>query len=296
MTNLGSSRWVGYLALGVFGSVIGGLIITLIAGLGSLVIGGPFLFAGTMTSGLFVSIVWLPIYTLIGTGVGLQMARGQAINAHGVRLLPEGELTDVVHDLARRAGLPKMPSVGVYESPDMNAFAAGSSRGSAVVAFSSALLDNAQKEEVNAIAAHEVAHIASNDMLAMGIVRAVQGAMSWYMIFRGLKMLVRRLIFFVTEIGAGHLSRVREYRADAIGAALTSRDDMVAALLRLKDDDARMPRRQRSYASLKIQNPATRTHPPIDKRIEAVRAGRFERAVPAGLLPRQAPVGDATMG
>ena len=192
-----SGRWFGFLLLGVIGSAIGGIIITFIAAFSALFTAGPFAATGVSMSGLSFSLTIIPIYALISAGAGLAMAKGRAISVHNVIISKEGDLKDRVHAIARNAGLTVMPEVGVYRSPDMNAFATGSGRNNSLVAFSSALLDQATPEEVDAVAGHEIGHIASNDMMALCIINSIQNAMSWYMMFRGVPLRFRAAANFV---------------------------------------------------------------------------------------------------
>lgn len=289
-----SNRWIGYLLLGIVGSAVSGLIITFLASLATVFVAGPFAATATSMAGGAISLTVLPLYALVSAGAGLSMAKGRAIAVHEVLTLEDGDLKERVHQIARNAGLTSMPEVGIYTSPDMNAFATGSGRNNSLIAFSTALLDQMTPEEVDAVAGHEIGHIASNDMMASCIINSIQNAMSWYMMVRGLRMFVRRLIFFISEIGAAALSRSREFRADAISAKLVGAPKMIAALERLSGDTAKMPPAQYGYARMKIRDNVLRTHPPIKDRIHALETGTYGHR--ANAIPEQAQANEAFMG
>lgn len=268
-----------YLLLAIFGSMIGALILTVITSAIAAVLLGPLALA-TITSGLFMSIVVVPFYAVATAWLGKRWAKRHAISDLGIELQHDTPLTRRVERLATKAGLPRPPQVGVYESPDINALAVGSSRRNSLVAFTSAMIEKAADDEIDAVAAHEIGHIANGDMVALTTVNAVQVAMSWYMLVRGLKSFVRRFIFFVTELGAAALSRQREYRADAVAAALVGKEAVIGALRLLAEDEVRPPRSQRAYAMHRFADDSLRTHPPITDRIAAVETGRFAYTVP----------------
>ncbi|MDO5537943.1 MAG: M48 family metalloprotease [Desulfovibrionaceae bacterium] len=239
----------------------------------------------------------------------LLISKSAAIQAHNIHLVTEEslaedgtyrELYDTVRDLAAKAGLPKTPSVGVYESPDMNAFATGFSRSSALVAFSTALLENMPLNEVRAVAAHETAHIANRDMLGTVLIQSAVNSITllivtplklyqffmtttgngrkgfeWYLT-EAVKFVATKIVMFIGNLFALAFSRHREYRADRAAAYLASSEDMCAALRRLSQDTAVCPPRQTEYASFKISRGGSKiaelfsTHPDIEKRIAAL--------------------------
>jgi heat shock protein HtpX len=203
----------------------------------------------------------LAIFSLLwgmgGAFISLQMSRWIAKRATGVRLIDgrSGNATlDWVHATvarqARQANLP-MPEVGVYESPEVNAFATGPSRSRSLVAVSSGLLRSMNQDEVEAVLAHEVSHIGNGDMVTMTLLQGVINAFVMffariiaYALMRGESRDgggVYFVIVIVLQIVLGILgspitawfSRQREFRADAGAASLAGRDRMVAALRRL---------------------------------------------------------------
>ncbi|PIT99755.1 MAG: protease HtpX [Bdellovibrionales bacterium CG10_big_fil_rev_8_21_14_0_10_45_34] len=170
-----------------------------------------------------------------------------------VRDPAQKELVETVHGLARRAGLNKMPEVGIYDSPEMNAFATGPSKNNSLVAVSSGLLRSMNKNEVEGVLGHEIAHIANGDMVTMTL---IQGVVNSFVLFlsriiagfaaqfvrdeiRGIVHIVAVLVLDIafTILGSmvtAYYSRTREFRADSGGAKYAGKDKMVAALKALQ--------------------------------------------------------------
>lgn len=210
-----------------------------------------------------------------------------------------GYIYEMVRRLSQRAGIP-MPEVGIYESPEVNAFATGPSKSNSLVAVSTGLLETMNERELEGVLAHEVSHIANGDMVTMTL---LQGVVNAFVMFfsrvlgyaaaialgrgddenRGPSFMIQYLVTFVLEIVFGilgmiivaYFSRYREFRADAGGAKLAGRDAMISALERLRrtldtvEDD-------RALATLKISSARSlfSTHPPLEERIAALRAMR----------------------
>ena len=230
------------------------------------------------------------------------MSRWIAKRATGVQLVegrtgrPElDSLYATVERLTRQANLP-MPEVGVYESPEVNAFATGPSKSRSLVAVSSGLLRSMRQEEVEGVLAHEVAHIANGDMVTMTL---LQGVINAFVMFaarviahfmtrsgddRGgngggmyfLTVMVLQIVFGILgSLITSWFSRQREFRADFGGATLAGRDRMLAALRRLAANRELVDTRHEGLATMKI-NGAGRwmvffsTHPPIEARIAAL--------------------------
>jgi len=209
-------------------------------------------------------------------------------------------LLDTVHRLATRAKLPAMPQVGVYRSNEVNAFATGPSRARSLVAVSTGLIQRMKNEEVEAILAHEISHIANGDMVTMTLLQGVVNAFVMFLA-RILAYAVSGLsrsrdghhstmsyilfvyLFEVVFMILGSLliaaySRFREFRADAGGAHLSSKTSMISALQTLRifqevqDNQGDNP----ALAAFKISHQGKKrgwlllfaTHPPLEKRIE----------------------------
>jgi heat shock protein HtpX len=195
-----------------------------------------------------------------GSFISLALSKFMAKRAMGVQLIEEPRnnaerwLVDTVRRQAEEAGIG-MPDVGVFQSPDPNAFATGMSRNNALVAVSTGLLQTMRPEEVEAVLGHEVAHVANGDMITMGL---LQGVVNTFVIFlsRVIGHVVDRVVFktergygpayFITSIVAQvflsilastivmWFSRRREFRADEGGARLASRQQMIGALKALQ--------------------------------------------------------------
>ncbi|MEM7561751.1 MAG: protease HtpX [Pseudomonadota bacterium] len=236
-----------------------------------------------------------------GSFISLAMSKTMAKKAMRVQVIeqPRQEverwLLSVVKRQANAAGIG-MPEVGIFESDTMNAFATGMKRNDALVAVSTGLLNQMSRDEVEAVLGHEVAHVANGDMVTMGL---LQGVMNTFVIFfsRVIGIIIDRAVFkiergigpgfwigsIVAEIVLGILaamvaawfSRKREFRADAGGAKLAGRGKMIAALQRLKQSQE-SPALPGEMASFGINGKRTlaallSSHPPLDKRIEALR-------------------------
>lgn len=251
------------------------------------------------------------IWGMGGAFISLSLSRIMAKWMMGVKVIDpqlaqgqDRELVEMVHKLARNAGLPKMPEVGVYDSPEVNAFATGPSRARSLVAVSSGLLRRMNTSEVDAVLAHEVAHVANGDMVTMTL---LQGVVNAFVMFfaRVLAYAVMRMgrskddseagspfmysiLVFVFElmfmilgtIVIATYSRFREFRADAGGARLVGREKMVQALEALKrTTQIEDPRADKpAFQAFKISNtkPILRlfaTHPPLEERIARLQQG-----------------------
>ncbi len=236
-----------------------------------------------------------------GSIISLLLSKWSAKSFMGVRVIErpansrESWLVDTVARLARDAGIG-MPEVGVFDSATPNAFATGASRDHALVAVSTGLLERLREGEVEAVLGHEVSHVANGDMVTLSL---IQGVVNTFVIFlsRIVGQVVDRIVlrnerghgpgFWITTIVAelvlGVLatlivmwfSRWREFRADAGGAKLASRDKMIAALERLRSagDPEPLPDQFQAFG-ISGGGGITRlfmSHPPLEERIEALR-------------------------
>ncbi len=241
-----------------------------------------------------------------GSFISLAMSKWMAKRSMGVQLIEqptsqsERWLVETVRRQAEQAGIG-MPEVGIFNSPEPNAFATGMSRNNALVAVSSGLLHNMSQGEVEAVLGHEVSHVANGDMVTMGL---LQGVLNTFVIFfsRVIGTVVDRVVFknergygigyfvvsIIAELILGVLaamiaawfSRRREFRADAGGAQLAGRQKMIAALQRLQmnqREESAMPSEMAAFGisgGLKHGIAAAlMTHPPLEKRIHALRMG-----------------------
>lgn len=206
-------------------------------------------------------------------------------------------LVETVRRQAETAGIG-MPEVAIYEAPDVNAFATGMSRNNALVAVSRGLLQNMQKDEIEAVLAHEISHVANGDMVTLAL---IQGVVNTFVIFlsKVIGHVVDRVVFkterghgpayWITDIVAQMVlgilasmivmwfSRHREFRADAGGAQLAGRNKMIAALERLKQqhEPAQLPDQMAAFG-ISGGSGGIRalfmSHPPLEVRIAALRA------------------------
>jgi len=244
------------------------------------------------------------IWGMGGAFVSLALSRVMAKWMMGVQVVdpraasgPAAELVRTVHALAERAGLPAMPEVGVYESPELNAFATGPTKARALVAVSTGLLEAMDRAELEGVLGHELTHVANGDMVTMTL---IQGVVNAFVMFfarvvayavtrsrddRDDSPMLRYLVTVVLEIVLSLLgslvvaafSRWREYRADAGGARLAGREKMIAALQELQRRYEPLDN-QPAYATLKIAGKSGgfvalfASHPPLEKRIAALRA------------------------
>jgi len=238
-----------------------------------------------------------------GSFISLAISKWSAKRAMGVHVIEspststEFWLFETVRKYATAAGI-SMPEVGVYDAPDVNAFATGMSKNSSLIAVSSGLLQQMSRNEAEAVLAHEVSHAANGDMVTMAL---IQGVVNTFVIFlsRVIGSLVDRLVFktergngpafFVTmviaELVLGILasiivmwfSRQREFRADRGGAGLAGRSNMIAALERLGSLHPQpLPDKMAAFGiSGTVAGGIKRlfmTHPPMAERIAALKA------------------------
>ena len=237
-----------------------------------------------------------------GSFISLAISKWSAKKAMGVQVIEapststEFWLVETVRKYSAEAGI-KMPEVGIFDTPEVNAFATGMTKNSSLVAVSSGLLRQMSKSEAEAVIGHEVAHIANGDMVTLAL---IQGVVNTFVMFlsRVIGHVVDRVVFktenghgpafFVTMIVAElvlgvlasiivmYFSRQREFLADRGGADLAGRSNMIAALQRLNSlHPAPLPEK---LAAFGISGGGAggikrlfMTHPPLEERIEALR-------------------------
>lgn len=242
------------------------------------------------------------IWGMGGAFLSLQMSRWIAKRATGVHLIDGRSgrqeldwLYATIQRLTRQANLP-MPEVGVYDSPEVNAFATGPSKSRSLVAVSTGLLRSMRPNEIEGVLAHEVAHIGNGDMVTMTL---LQGVVNAFVIFfaRVIASVMRGddergyhggniFVIIVLEIVLGILgsmvtawfSRRREFRADHGGATLAGRENMIGALRRLMANREAVDTSHEALATLKINGARGwmmffSTHPPLEARIAALERG-----------------------
>ena len=238
-----------------------------------------------------------------GSLISLAISKWMAKKSMGVRVIEtpsstkEFWLVETVKKYVADAGIG-MPEVGIFDSPEVNAFATGMNKNNALVAVSSGLLNAMTKEEAEAVIGHEIAHIANGDMVTLAL---IQGVVNTFVMFlsRVIGYAVDKLVFktergtgpafFVTmiiaELVLGVLasiivmwfSRKREFRADHGGASLAGRQNMIAALERLNSlHPAPLPEKMAAFGISGGGASGIKrlfmTHPPLEERIAALRA------------------------
>lgn len=253
-----------------------------------------------------------------GAFISLALSRVMAKWMMGVRVIDpatripeEQELLQTVHRLSRAAGLQAMPEVGVYDSPEINAFATGPTKNRALVAVSSGLLHGMNRHQVEGVLGHEVAHIANGDMVTMTLLQGVVNAFVMFLariLAWGVSQAVRgrdgedsgisgfahmalvmvfELAFMVLgSVVVAWFSRYREYRADIGGARLAGRESMISALRALQkvqspNEEAMAEHSQPALQGLKIygrrQSKILKlfsSHPPLEERIQRLESAR----------------------
>ena len=241
-----------------------------------------------------------------GSFISLAISKFMAKRSMGVQIIEqpgnssEQWLVETVRRQAQQAGID-MPEVGIFQSPDPNAFATGMRRNHALVAVSSGLLQSMNADEVEAVLGHEISHVSNGDMITMGL---LQGVVNTFVIFlsRIIGHVVDRVVFktergygpayFITSIVAQiflsilasmitmWFSRHREFRADAGGASLAGRSKMIAALQALQraHEPKDLPG---EFAAFGISGglgagvkKLFMSHPPLEQRIAALRSAQ----------------------
>ncbi|HET6757522.1 MAG: protease HtpX [Burkholderiales bacterium] len=249
-------------------------------------------------------LIFASVFGFGGAFISLAISKWTAKRLTGAQVIEQPRtqsemwLIETVRRQAQSAGIG-MPEVAIYDSPDVNAFATGMNKDSALVAVSTGLLSKMTRDEAEAVLGHEVSHVANGDMVTLAL---IQGVVNTFVIFlsRVIGHVVDRTVFktenghgpafwitaIVAELVLGILasmivlwfSRQREFRADSGGAQLAGRQKMIAALHRLKAnyEQPHLPdqlhafgisgARKTGFARLFM------SHPPLDERIAALQA------------------------
>jgi heat shock protein HtpX len=250
-------------------------------------------------------LVFAAVFGMGGAFISLAMSKTIAKWSTGARVIgqPQNDterwLVDTVRRHAQNAGIG-MPEVAIYDAPEMNAFATGMTRNSSLVAVSSGLLQQMDREQVGAVLGHEIGHVANGDMVTLTLIQGVLNTLvilaarivgravdSWLSGGRDNRgggigyfvvVMVLQVVFglFASMIVAA-FSRWREFRADAAGAHFAGRGAMISALQRLKGNhgESTLPN---TIAAFGISGPLAdgfrrlfMSHPPLDERIAALR-------------------------
>ncbi|KPQ23531.1 MAG: heat shock protein HtpX [Halomonas sp. HL-48] len=255
------------------------------------------------------------IFGMAGSMISLFISKWMAKRSTGTVIIEtpsnstEQWLLDTVAELAQEAGI-KTPEVGIFPAQQSNAFATGWNKDDALVAVSAGLLNRMRPEEVRAVLAHEIGHVANGDMVTLAL---IQGVVNTFVMFfarvvahlidgflksrsdgeGGLGFMGYFAVVMVAEIIFGiaasaivaWFSRFREYRADEAGARLAGTGAMVNALARLKSETElpdQMPDTLRAMAITKGQTRSLveklfASHPPLDARIRALKEAAYRQ-------------------
>jgi heat shock protein HtpX len=250
-------------------------------------------------------IVFAAVFGFGGSFISLAISKWTAKRLTGAHVITSAEneteawLLQTVSRQAEMAGIG-MPEVAVYDSPDMNAFATGMRRNNALVAVSTGLLRAMNRNEAEAVLAHEVSHVANGDMITLAL---IQGIVNTFVIVlsRVVGHIIDRVVFrterehgpafYITTIVAQMVfgvlasivvfwfSRQREFRADGGSARIVGREKMIAALERLRKsaDQTHLPDQMAAFGISGNRGSGLKrlfmTHPPLEERIEALRKG-----------------------
>jgi heat shock protein HtpX len=254
-------------------------------------------------------LIFCAVFGFSGSFISLFISKWMAKKTTGTRIIeqPRNEqeawLLEMTRELAQKADIG-MPEVGIFPAKESNAFATGWNKNNALVAVSEGLLTRFDRNEVRAVMAHEIGHVANGDMITLSL---IQGVVNTFVMFfaRIIGHTVDRVIFknerghgigfyiatFVAEMVLAVLasmivmafSRYREYRADEAGARLADRQSMIGALNRLRaEQQARMPSSMPdTFQAFGISSgfkeglgKLLMSHPPLEERIRALQSGR----------------------
>lgn len=254
--------------------------------------------AGNSTSGILIMAL---LFGFAGSLISLFLSKTMALRSVDGEIITQPRnqiehwLMDTVARQAQLAGIP-MPEVAIYHSPDVNAFATGATKSNSLVAVSTGLLNNMTEAEAEAVLAHEISHIANGDMVTMAL---LQGVLNTFVIFLSriiatavassrnnngeetrssslyfLVSMVLEMVFGVlASIIAMWFSRYREFRADAGSASLVGKEKMIMALQRLQQlhEPQNLEGSLNAFMINGKRSELFMSHPPLEKRIEALR-------------------------
>ncbi|ELR67626.1 Putative protease htpX [Photobacterium marinum] len=271
----------------------------------SVVLNIIYAFTGLQPGSMNGLLVMAALFGFGGSLISLFMSKSMALRSVGGMVIehPRNEtehwLMETVSRQAQKAGIG-MPTVAIYNSPDINAFATGAKRNDSLVAVSTGLLHSMTRDEAEAVLAHEVSHISNGDMVTMtlmqGVVntfvifisRLIAGAVSGmndeeeggeggsFMTYFIVSSIMEVLFGFLASILTMWFSRHREFKADAGSAHLVGKEKMIAALERLKmGQESQLEGSMMAFGitGKKSLSELFMTHPTLDKRIDALRRG-----------------------
>lgn len=245
------------------------------------------------------------VWGMVGALVSLALSRKMAKWLMKVELVaPDGAYAGLYHTVARLsrdANLSHIPEVGIFNSPQMNAFATGPTKKRSLVAVSTGLLNKMEKNELEAVLAHEISHIANGDMVTMTLIQGVVNAFVMFLAriiayaiatagrsnnrrssstsYFLLTFLFEMVFMVLGMMVIGSFSRMREYRADQGGAILTRKEHMIAALTKLQSTHTPPTSKKSAMSALMISMPNRggllrlfSTHPSLEARIARLKS------------------------
>ncbi|MBF4251179.1 protease HtpX [Vibrio anguillarum] len=267
----------------------------------SLVLNIVYAVTGMQPGSLSGLLVMAALFGFGGSFISLLMSKSMALRSVGGMVIesPRNEtehwLLQTVSRQAQQAGIG-MPTVAIYDSPDINAFATGAKRDDSLVAVSTGLLHSMTRDEAEAVLAHEVSHIANGDMVTMTLMQGVvntfviflsrfianivssrdseEGGGSNMMVYFGISMVLELVFGFLASFITMWYSRHREFHADAGAAKLVGKHKMIAALERLKmGQESQLEGSMMAFGinGKRSMTELLMSHPPLDKRIAALR-------------------------
>lgn len=281
--------------------LVNGLVVVTVSAICALFGVGPYLNA------YGIDYPQLAIFCLLwgsgGAFISLLLSRAIAKFSCGVQVIdPQTsdpslrQLVGLVHDLSSKAGLKTMPEVGIYDSPEINAFATGPSASMSLVAVSTGLLSRMNWNEMAGVLGHEITHISNGDMVTMTLLQGIVNAFVMFLsrvvafaltrggnderrspgfIYYIVQMVLEVVFMILGSIVVAWFSRFREYRADAGGAKLAGKDSMISALQELERTyELTNPHQNAALATLQISSRPTglmnlfASHPPLSDRIK----------------------------
>jgi heat shock protein HtpX len=273
----------------VIGAIIGGLV-TLMGSTFAVAATGPlgWLIFGPIALALYtVSVSWaligVPLWALFGGQLFAGMSsgkRGSAARNMKVTFFSETHpISQATRRLTDLMGVPPVAYIGWFPNEEINAFAMGTNSGNSLIAVSKGAVERLTKKELLAVIGHELGHVASQDMARMTFARGVQNALTFFLIFRGLKRLARWVFTPLSELEILRMSRAREFTADKISAIVLGPEAMISVLQKLEGEKVKP--KTRGYANAMMWSGFVRrswlsTHPPLDARIAALKAFQSE--------------------
>ncbi|BAC24251.1 htpX [Wigglesworthia glossinidia endosymbiont of Glossina brevipalpis] len=283
------------------------ILLFILTNLSVMIIFGIILFiTGIKSSSSFGLIIMSGVFGFGGSIISLLLSKYIAINSVNAKIIKnpkndiENWLFNTIKLQSQKANIGT-PDIAIYDAEDINAFATGPKKNSALIAVSTGLLNNMSKKEAEAVLAHEISHISNGDMITMTL---IQGVVNTFVIF--LSRVISKFIvnlfstnkedensyesenswsyFFISmalEVVFGILasiitfwfSRKREFYADAGSAEIVGKNNMIAALQKIKNTcEPNVGKELLAFCinGKKSFNEIFMSHPPIDKRIQAL--------------------------